>query len=100
MWGFGGGFAASEFSFSGAVPSIAGAQHQKTNVIKRSWYQSAGRCQSGAYSERSRRAQHDNSKGFTRIGCDAEHPLKPRLIAAKLLHCLAGLLCDSLFYPL
>ncbi|KPV52122.1 hypothetical protein SE17_17340 [Kouleothrix aurantiaca] len=33
MWGFGGGEAAPEFSFSGAVP-----QHQKTKVIKQSWY--------------------------------------------------------------
>jgi len=38
-WGFGGGEAAPELLFLVLRPGEAGAQHQKTKVIKRSWYQ-------------------------------------------------------------
>ena len=38
-WGFGGGFAAPEFLFLVLRPGFAGAQHQKTKVMKRIWYE-------------------------------------------------------------
>ncbi len=37
-----GGFAAPNFFFLVLRPGEAAAQHQKTKVIKRSWYQQAG----------------------------------------------------------